>query len=342
MSKQRGLWDGPYIHPLDQTDEQYEEWLKKIRRGIGGYDIQTLMNESSGTPMELYAKFLDMGEPIEVTAPMKRGRALEDDTLELFAETTGFTITPAEGEDMFVRHPENKFLVAQIDGWIEADGKVMPKDMGRGLVDAKVPASFNFGEYTRDGISRGNYLQVQWQMGLTGIKWATMAILDYEGWRTLGGSEPPFFEFDEKLFADMRERAEAFLTDHVFTRKAPVDVVADASDFPMAVIGNEESKVVDPVHLSKLLRFFEVRQQKKLAEHEEAKLREKIEEFFDEYDTKTLTLSGQGEKRKIHWRPGTRKTFKQKEAIAALRRHGENVDDFYEVKPTRPFKPVGD
>lgn len=92
MAKQRGLFDGPYVHPLDMSDDQYEEWLGKIRRGIGGYDIQTLMGEGSGTPMDLYAKFVDMGTPIEVTAPMKRGRALEDDALELFAETTGFTV----------------------------------------------------------------------------------------------------------------------------------------------------------------------------------------------------------------------------------------------------------
>lgn len=342
MSDQHTLFDGPYIHPLDMTDEQYENWLKKIRRGIGGYDIQTLMNEGGGTPMELYAKFLDMGTPIEVTAPMKRGRALEDDTLELFAETTGFTVIPAEGEDMFVRHPENKFLVAQIDGTIEADGKVIPADMGTGLVDAKVPANYTFGSYVVDGISRGNYLQVQWQMGLTGIKWATMAVLDYEGWRTLGGSEPPFFEFDADLFAEMRQRAEAFLETFVFPRKAPVDVVPDSTEFPMAVIGNEESKVTNPVHISKMIRFFEVRQQKKLAAHEEEKLREKIEEIFDHYDTKTLALSGQGEKRKIHWRPGLRKQFLQKEALAALRRHGEDPADFYIQVPTRPFKPVGD
>ncbi len=343
MSGEQGtLFDGPYIHPLDMTDDQFKEWLGKIRRGIGGYDIQTLMGEGGGTPMELYAKFLDMGEPIEVTAPMKRGRALEDDALELFAELTGFTIIPAEGDDMFVRHPDNKFLVAQIDGTIEADGKVIPADMGKGLVDAKVPATFTFGDYVRDGISRGNYLQVQWQMGLTGIKWATMAVLDYEGWRTLGGGEPPFFEFDPELFAEMQKRAEAFLEDHIFPRKAPVDVVADKSDFPMAVIGNEESKVVDRTHLSKLLRFFEVRQEKKLAAHEEEKLREVIEELFDHYDTKTLALSGQGERRKIHWRPGTRKQFLQKEALAALRRHGEDPNDFFIHVPTRPFKPVGD
>jgi hypothetical protein len=292
--------------------------------------------------MEVYAKFVDMGTPVEVTAPMKRGRALEDDALELFAETTGFTVTPAEGEDMFVRHPDNKFLVAQVDAWIEADGKVLPSDMGRGLCDAKVPANYYFGQYVVDGINRGNYLQIQWQMGLTGIKWATFAVLDYEGWRTLGGGEPPFIEFDPDLFAEMRDRAETFLNDHVFTRKAPVDVVPDASDFPMPVIGNEESKVIDPVHLAKLLRFFQVRQEKKLAAHEEERLREVIEGFFDEYDTSTLALTGSGERRKIHWRPGTRKQFRQKEAIAALRRHGEDVADFYEVLPTRPFKPVGD
>ncbi len=342
MNAQRGLFDGPYVHPLDMDEDQFKEWLAKIRRGIGGYDIATLMGESGSTPMELYAKFLDMGEPIEVTAPMKRGRALEDDTLELFAETTGFTVEEAVGDAMFVRHPDNKFLVAQIDGTITADGKVIPKDMGQGLVDAKVPATFTFGDYVKDGISRGNYLQIQWQMGLTGLKWATMAVLDYEGWRTLGGGEPPFIEFDAELFAEMRKRAEAFLEDHIFTRKAPLDVVADASDFPMAVIGNEESKVVDPVHLSKLIRFFAVRAEKKLAAHEEEKLREKIEEFFEEYDTKTLALGGSGEKRKIHWRPGMRKQFLQKEALAALRRHGENPDDFFIQVPTRPFKPVGD
>lgn len=243
---------------------------------------------------------------------------------------------------MFVRHPDNKFLVAQIDGWIEADGKVMPTDMGRGIVDAKVPANYYFGQYVVDGINRGNYLQIQWQMGLTGIKWATFAVLDYEGWRTLGGETPPFIEFDEELFLEMRDRAEDFLMVHIFPRKAPVDAVADASEFHMPVIGNEESKVIDPVHLSKLLRFFQVRQEKKLAAHEEGRLREVIEGFFDEYDTSTLALSGQGERRKIHWRPGTRKTFNQSKAVTALRRHGERVEDFYDVLPTRPFKPVGD
>ena len=339
---QRGLFDGPYIHPMDMSDDQYEEWLGKIRRGIGGYDIQTLMGESGSTPMELYAKFLDMGQPVEVTAPMRRGRALEDDALELFAETTGFTVVPAVGEDMFVRHPDNKFLVAQIDGTIKADGKVLPSDMGEGLVDAKVPANYYFGQYVVDGINRGNYLQIQWQMGLTGIKWATMAVLDYEGWRTLGGGEPPFIEFDPELFDEMRERAETFLTEHIFPRKAPVEVVPDPAEFQMPVIGNEESKVEGGVHISKLLKYFEVRQQRKLAAVEEERLREVIEEMFDHYDTKTLALPGQGERRKIHWRPGTRKSFKQKEALAALRRHGERVEDFYDVVPTRPFKPVGD
>jgi hypothetical protein len=273
---------------------------------------------------------------------MKRGRALEDDALELFAESTGLTVVPAVGEEMFVRHPDNKFLVAQVDGWIKADGKVIPSDMGEGLVDAKVPANFYFPDYVRDGINRGNYLQIQWQMGLTGIKWATMAVLDYEGWRTLGGGEPPFIEFDADLFAEMRERAETFLEDHIFPRKAPVDEVAEAAEYQMPVIGNEESKVTNAVHLSKLLRFFEVRKQKKLAEFEEAQLREKIEEFFEEYDTSTLALSGQGERRKIHWRPGTRKTFNQAKAVTALRRHGERVEDYYDTAPTRPFKPVGD
>lgn len=335
--------EGPYVHPLDMDDEQYSDWLSKIRRGIGGYDIQTLMGEGGGTLFDLYAKFLDMGEPIKVTGPMKRGSALEDDALELFAKNTGLTVVPMVGEEMFVRHPDNKFLVAQIDGRVIADGTIIPKDQGDGLVDAKVPSNYFYQNYVADGIPKGNYLQLQWQMGLTGIGWGTFAILDYENWTTLGGENAPMIEFDAELFAVMREKAEAFLADFVFTRTAPEeDAKADEMELDFPVIGNEESRVTDLHHMGMLLRYFKVREERKLAALHEKKLREGIEGLFADYDTGTLALSGPGERRKIHWRPGTRKSFRQKEAIAALRRYGERESDFYTTAPTRPFKPIGD
>ena len=336
--KQIGMFDGPYVHPIDMSDEHFDQWLGNIRRGIGGYDIQVLMGEGSGTPFDIYAKFLDMGEPIEVTAPMRRGRALEDDALTLFADVTGFVVKPLKGDAMFVRHPENKFLVAQVDGIVVANGKVMPLEMGDGIVDAKVPANFTFGSYVTDGITAGNYLQVQWQMGLMGIKWATFAVLDYENWRTLGGETPPIIEFDPVLFDTMRERAETFLNDHIFTRTPPPEDEAATKDFKVPVVGNEESKVTKKGHLAKLIRFFEVREQKATAEYEEKLLREQIEKMFDEYDTETLVLAGGV---KIHWKHGKQRRFNQKRALAALKRHGEDTEEFYDVKPTRPFKPVG-
>ena len=339
MSKQKE----PYVHPMDMDDEQYSNWLTRIRRGIGGYDIQTLMGEGGGTLFDLYAKFLDMGDPIKVTAPMKRGSALEDDALELFAKNTGLTVVPMVGDDMFVRHPENKFLVAQIDGKVIADGTIISTEQGDGLVDAKVPSNFFYQDYVADGIPTGNYLQLQWQMGLTGIKWGTFAILDYENWRTLGGDNPPMIEADPELFAAMREKAEAFLTNFIFTRTAPEeDAEPDKVKLEIPVIGNEESRVSDPTHMAMLLQYFKVREERKLAALHEKKLKEGIEGLFSGYDTSTLALSGPGERRKIHWRPGTRKSFKQKEAIAALRRHGEDESDFYTTAPTRPFKPIGD
>ncbi len=329
---------GPYVHPLEMSEGEFETWHKRIRRGIGGYDICALMGVH-GSPFDVYAKMLDMAERQEPTRPMLRGRALEDDALNLFAEATGLTVQPFVGDDMFVRHPENKFLVAQMDAAIVPDGETITAEMGPGLVDAKVPATFFFSEYVTDGIPEQNYMQLQWQLGLKGYSWGTFAVLDYENWRTLGGERPPMIEADPELFAEMRDRAETFLADHFFKREAPPeDVAADDSPFTMPTIGNEETRVTDHQHIALLTRFFAARERRKLGEHEEKKIRERIEELFGEYDTGVMVL----DHRKISWQPGTRRTFNQGRAKSTLMQHGEDIDAFYDIKPTRAFRPTGD
>ena len=339
MSRQRGLWDGPYVHPMDMDDDQFKEWLQKIRRGIGGYDIGVLMG-FYGSPHDVYAKFLDMSEREPPTAAMLRGIALEDDALKLFADKTGLTVKPLTGSDMFVRHPDNKFLVAQVDAEIVADGKVLPREMGPGLCDAKVPSNYFYPKYVTDGVSETNYLQMQWQLGLTGKTWGTFAVLDYEGWRVLGGEKPPIVQFDDELFATMRATAESFLEKHVFTRTPPlIDEPADRVDMSIPVVGNEETKLVDPRHVSLMSRYFKVREQRKLIDYEEKLLRGKLEPLFDELDAATLVLDS---KRKIHFKHGTRKSFNQKAASEFINRHGGKPNDFFTVKPSRTFRPVGD
>lgn len=338
MGKQRSLFDGPYIHPLDMTDDQFTDWLQKIRRGIGGYDIGVLMG-LYGSPYDVYAKFMDLSVREKPTSFMLRGIALEDDALNLFHDETGFTVVPLKGPDMFVRHPDNKFLVAQVDAEIAADGKVLPKEMGPGLCDAKVPSNYFFGQYVTDGIPETNYIQMQWQLGLTGRQWGTFAVLDYENWRMLGKGKPPIVQFDEELFGRMRDTAEEFLAKHVFTRTPPLaDEPAERAAMSMPVVGNEETKVTEPGHVAMLDRYFQVRQQRKLIEHEEKMLRAKIEPLFDELDAATLNLDG---KRKIHFKPGTRTSFDSKAAKSFITRHGGRIEDFEKVSVTRPFKPVG-
>lgn len=339
MGRQTGLWDGPYVHPMKMDDEQFEEWLQKIRRGIGGYDIGVLMG-LYGSPHDVYLKFLDMSEREPPTAAMLRGIALEDDALKLFADKTGLTVNPLTGSDMFVRHPDNKFLVAQVDAEIVADGKVLPKEMGVGLCDAKVPSNYFFGNYVKTGIPQTNYLQMQWQLGLTGKSWGAFAVLDYEGWRVLGGETPPIIEFDEELFGKMRATAEAFLADHIFTRTPPLaDAPVDRAHLSIPVVGNEETKVTEPSQLKLMTRYFKVREQRKLIEHEEKLLRSKIEKLFDELDAGTLVLD---DTRKIHFRHGSRKSFDTKAAVEFINKNGGKPENFYNVKASRTFRTVGD
>jgi putative phage-type endonuclease len=113
----------PAYRPLvlvDTANLPEKEWLEYRRQGIGGSDAAAVLGNSPfRTARDLYYDKLNIVSPEDDTAnwvAKKMGHLLEDLVAEIFHVKTGFRVYQIK--KMF-RHPEYRFMLADIDFFIE-------------------------------------------------------------------------------------------------------------------------------------------------------------------------------------------------------------------------------
>jgi putative phage-type endonuclease len=152
------------------NEKQFEE---ERRSGIGGSDIPVILGVSpfGRTVMDVAREKLGLALPIVATAPMRRGRILEPIAAKEYTLDTERKLATGE---VFIRHPEKKYMIAHVDAKILRDG------VWDGILEIKIPNIQTYLRYKREGL--GDYIQLQLQhyLGVTGQAWGSMYIWNPE------------------------------------------------------------------------------------------------------------------------------------------------------------------
>lgn len=162
-------WHGEIITYTDEDD-----WLEKRRDGIGASDVAAILGMSPyATPFSVWADKVH-GTEKEPTYAMTLGKKLEDIILESFTEQEGLYVGSRQ---LLVQHPQFAWARATVDGLVYESPPdfdlVNDLPFALGVIEAKSDGSFRRWEE----IPAHHQIQVQWQMLVTGLSNAWLAVL---------------------------------------------------------------------------------------------------------------------------------------------------------------------
>jgi putative phage-type endonuclease len=155
---------------LQRSPEWYEVRLGKATASRIA-DVVARTKTGYSTSRQNYASELiserltGIGAPNYVSPAMQWGVDHEDAACSLYAERTGFIVTPAE----FIDHPEIPWSGASPDRYVEPDG----------LVEVKCPlTATHIATLLGGSIDGGHLIQMFWQMSCTGRAWCDYVSYD--------------------------------------------------------------------------------------------------------------------------------------------------------------------
>jgi putative phage-type endonuclease len=212
-------WSMPGARTLLPANAPRDLWLSRRRRGYGSSDVALLMGVAAGGSE--YELWLDkMGLlPDQQSEAMRRGVWLEPHVVQYFAEQTGLGVRRCG----LIRKRSNQRALATPDR-LTADGGVLEvKTIG---AHAKVAA-----EWRRGGIARHAYVQLQWQLGVSGRSHGWLAAYELDHPPQIRGP----IDRDEALIERIADRAEEWWVEHVVTRNPPLPDLATITDEEIAL-----------------------------------------------------------------------------------------------------------
>lgn len=192
-------------------------WLEERRSGIGASEVAGVLGLSPwSSPWSIWAaKCIDGAAQAQDRNPspeMDLGRRLEPITAELFTESTGLHLA---GEQMLCRHPKMPWAIATVDALAVEGAEPLSIADTLGPVELKYSAEAPWA----DGPPEHYWLQVQWQMFVTGTERGWLAVLH------LPFGRPRFkvYEVDyaPQRMAEVVTAVERFWCDHVETGTPP-------------------------------------------------------------------------------------------------------------------------
>lgn len=184
-------------------------WLEWRRDGLGASDIGAILDMSpySSAPVVYLQKVGLLGE-IEPSEPMLWGSILEEPIAREFERREGLFV---HDEQLCVHDREFPHRRCTLDGLV-ADTPA-PDDRAVMLGPLQIKCSR---DRPWDEVPDAYALQVQWEMGVTGMTHEWLAVL--HGGNALRVYE---FEFDPILFATIARVADRFWADNVLARNPP-------------------------------------------------------------------------------------------------------------------------
>lgn len=176
--------------------------------GIGASRIYDVVYD----PMKVYCELRKIVEPMEDSDFLEAGRFMEPAIAAWFAHRKKVTLRGDGG--LVVRHPTEPWIFASPDRFIYSEEKLVA------LLECKNVSVYrrdDWGTREDEDVPERYFFQVQWQMGVTGIRRCYLASV-------IGGNQPRFdnvIEFDADFFAALVKIARAFWFGNVIAGEAP-------------------------------------------------------------------------------------------------------------------------
>jgi putative phage-type endonuclease len=177
------------------------------RAGIGSSEIAAIVGFSPyATALDIYARKLGLEDEVPDTEFMRWGRLLEPVIADRYAHEYGVDLVPSPT----VRHAEHDWMVATPDR-LYADGSRLVE-----IKNVSAPRGHEWGEAGTSRVPERYYLQVLWQMIVTGVHTADLAAL-------VGGHDLRVYEiaYDPKLAEYLIDAGREFWFEHVLAGVPP-------------------------------------------------------------------------------------------------------------------------
>jgi len=184
--------------------ELTQEQIEMRKKGIGASDIAAIMKLNPwSSPYKVWLDKKGLTQ-FEGNAATDRGQRMEAVLCDWYSDTTGHEVEKCGT----IVWPENPIIMATPDRLLFDDGVLEAKAPGR--------TGHHWGEAGTDQVPDYYLPQVQWQLGVTGRKWAHV-VADVWGEFRLYGP----INFNSELFSFMVEKGLRFWNDYVVADKEP-------------------------------------------------------------------------------------------------------------------------
>ncbi len=188
----------------------HADWLKERERGIGSSEVGTILGcNPFETAYALWRRKRGLDAPIAENAAMRAGHMLEGVVAAYFEEETGRKVIKSSAGDWLAVDPERPYLRVSPDRtfWL---GK--SRRDGKGILECKTTQT----DVDPDDIPRHWFCQLQYQLGVTGLRRGALA------WLTRGVKFGyVWIEFDEDFYGYLCEQLGAFWGDCVIGGHEP-------------------------------------------------------------------------------------------------------------------------
>ena len=204
---------------FDATKHTHQEWLDFRKTGIGGSDVGAVLGLNKYTSsLKLYGNKLSLIPDFKGNNSTEWGIKLEPLVRDEFAmRNSEFEVYEC---DFTIQHPDHKIANCNVDGIIYD-----PETKTAGVYEGNTASIYMAKDwnlyYDEDGNEKYQIpdyyqLQVQWNMGVTGLLWGFVAVL-------IGGSDYRDIrvEFDQELFNIMLAESNKFWNENVLKNIPP-------------------------------------------------------------------------------------------------------------------------
>lgn len=266
---------GQALRVVDTRNMNVDEWREKRRQGIGGSAISAIAGVNPwSTPFQAYLEIIGELETEENEA-MYWGNVLESVVADEYKRR--HPEHRVERVNAILQHPDEPVFIGNIDRRILGDKR------GPGVLEVKTTSAWMGGKW-RDDVPDHVTCQAQWYLGVTGYKWATVAVL-------IGGNQYEEFavERDDEIIEYLQTIGRRFWEEHVVPRVPPVveapdaDVLADL--YPE---DNGEEIELPPTAQELLVTYHEAKEAEKEAQERRKEVEAKLKNMLGENEQAVL------------------------------------------------------
>lgn len=228
---------------------------------LGSGDIASIFGceDAFGTPFSVAAAKKEKAVK-EMSEAMTVGLLLENYVLDRYQKEENEKIA---AKQVFIRHPDYEFCGATVDGLI-----INPVGLPVRIVEAKTTRDWSW-----DAVPLSYEAQVQWQMGISGIKEADLTVLHRPDLKLRTYRLP----FDQAVFEALLDKAVDFWHRYILGDETPPVDGGFATTETLKAIKASEGKVVEIDQLKdRFIALKHIQNERKALEEKEEFIKNEI------------------------------------------------------------------